>query len=264
MIKGFFVDCQLGGYEVLRSPRIRHITRRRDVLSQCEVDVPDATGEVRSSLQKKMPVKLKFGLRGGDTHEWKGWIRDISLITTDLIRVGCVGLEQALIDNKALLAMYDEPADVVGKRLLAMSGLPVASVDIPGDKFPNMVFSNCTIARGIRQLTETLERAYGHDMSKHAVWLGQAGLYWSPESEPGQVYVLETAENLISNDTNPQGMRRAVATVQPGLVANREVRIRDIRTGQNDVVRADEVTHLLNDDSVRTIVGYNCEEGWGR
>lgn len=265
MIQGLNVRCNVGPFQVLRSPRIELVTRRRDVVSTCEIDVPDQDGSVRPLLEKKQKVSIRFGHRGGSGlwHEWEGTVKDFTQTGADIIRVACVGLEQALIDTKITEAMHGEPADVAGKRLLAASGLPVADVSIPAETFPHMVFSGVSVARAIKQLSQTLEGSFGHDLSRHAVWLGKSGLYWSPESEPGAVYVVESACNLMTNSPNPNGMSRAVSTLLPGLSASMLVRIHDSRRGTNELVRAEEVTHSLSEGGNKTTIGYGCEQGWG-
>ena len=52
MIEGINIRCNVGGVEVLRSPRIVLTLRRRAVVSTCEVDIPDADGSVQVSLAK--------------------------------------------------------------------------------------------------------------------------------------------------------------------------------------------------------------------
>ncbi len=56
MIEGINIRCNVGGVEVLRSPRIVLTLRRRAVVSTCEVDIPDADGSVQVSLAKKQAV----------------------------------------------------------------------------------------------------------------------------------------------------------------------------------------------------------------
>lgn len=265
MIHGLNVRCNVGVFEVLRSPRIEPVTRRRDVVSTCRIDIPDESGDVRSRLEKKQKVEIRFGHRGegGLWQEWEGEIKDFTQVTGDLMRVSCVGREQALIDTRITLAMHGEPADVVGKRLLAASGLDVADVAIPSETFPHMVFSNATVARAIKQLSQTLERSFGHDLSKHAVWLGEAGLYWSADAEPGDIYVVETASNLMRNSPNPNGMSVAVCTLLPGRTASRQVHIHDQRHAIDGIFRAEEVIQTLSDNGNTTVIGYGCDQGWG-
>lgn len=271
MIHGLNIRCNVGIFEVLRSPRIELVTRRRDVVSTCEIDIPDESGDVRCQLEKKQKVQIRFGHRGSGAgehpgclwQEWEGEIKDFTQVTPDLMRVYCVGREQALIDTKITLAMHGEPADVVGKRLLSASGLAVADVAIPSEIFPHMVFSNVTVARAIKQLSQTLERSFGHDLSKHAVWLGESGLYWSADAEPGDIYVVETASNLMRNSPNPNGMSMAVCTLLPGLTASRQVHIHDQRHAIDDVFRAEEVIQLLSDNGNTTTIGYGIDSGWG-
>lgn len=99
-------------------------------------------------------------------------------------------------------------------------------------------------------------------MSKHAVWLGEDGLYWSDGDEPGDIPVIESAENLISHSPNPSGMSEAVATVIPGLTHSRIVRIRDSRRQFSELVRARDVVHALGEHDTTTI-RYGSDEGWG-
>lgn len=266
MIAGLNIRCNIGPFEVLRSPRIELCFRRRDVVSTCQIDVPDEWGDVRPLLAKKQKAVIRFGHRGESSlwQEWEGEVKDFTQVTADLMRVTCVGREQALIDTKITEAMHGEPADVVGRRLLERTGLPVADVAIPAETFPHMVFSGCTAARAIKQLSQSLERSFGHDLSKHAVWLGEAGLYWSAENEPGPVYVVESASNLMTNSPNPNGMSRLVSTLLPGLTASRLVHIHDARHGMDEIARAEEVTHLLSDtEGNTTTVGYGINQGWG-
>ena len=265
MIEGINIRCNVGPFEVLRSPRIVLSLYRRAVVSTCEVDMPDPDGAVQAGLAKKQAVRIRFGHRGegGTWQDWSGRVRDFQLAGPDVIRVRAVGLEQALIDAMVTEAVHGEPADVVARRLLASTGLSVADIRIPAETFPHIVFSNVTVARAVKQLASSLERSFGHDLSRHAVWLGEAGLYWSDGDEPGDVFVVETAANLISNSPNPGGMSMAVSTILPGLTHSRGVRIRDTRRGFSETVRAEEVVHTLGADGNTTTIGYGYNEGWG-
>ena len=265
MIEGINIRCNVGSIEVLRSPRIVLTLRRRAVVSTCEIDIPDADGSVQQSLAKKQDVRIRFGHRGegGTWHDWSGTIKDFTPSGSDTIRVVAVGKEQALIDTTVTEALHGEPSDVVARRLLSATGLPVAEINIPVETFPRMVFSNVTVARAIKQLTSSLERSWGHDLSKHAVWLGEAGLYWSDGNEPGDVFVIEAAANMITNNPNPAGMSYAISTVLPGLTHSRMVRIRDPRRDYSELVRAEEVIHILGADGNTTTIGYGANQGWG-
>ena len=139
----------------------------------------------------------------------------------------------------------------------------MAEISIPAETFPHIVFSRVTVARAIKQLAASLERSFGHDLSRHAVWLGEAGLYWSDGDEPGDVFVIETAANLITNSPNPAGMSVAVSTILPGLTHSRKVRIRDTRRDFSELVRAEEVIHALGADGNTTTIGYGYDGGWG-
>lgn len=271
MIQGLNIRCNIGPFQVLRSPMIKLSFRRRDVVSVCEIEVPDSDRKVQTVLAKKQPVQIRFGLRGsqGLWQEWEGTVKDFVQSGSDILKVSCVGPEQALIDTKITQAMSNEPADIAGKRILQATGLPVASVSIPSEVFPHLVFSNVSAARAIKQLSQSLERSFGHDLTKHAVWLGEAAgehpgrLYWSDQAEPGPVYVVETASNLLTHSPNPDGMSRITSTLLPGLTASRMIRIRDVSRDISGLFRAEEVTHILSEQSATTIIGYGCDQGWG-
>lgn len=265
MIEGLNIRCTVGSVEILRSPRIVLTLRRRAVVSVCEIDIPDADRSVQASLAQKQAVSVRFGHRGegGTWHEWRGTVRDFQPCGLDTVRVFAVGLEQSLIDTKVTAAMHGEPADVVARRLLAATGLPVAEIRVPAETFPHIVFSHVTVARAIKQLAASLERSWGHDLSRHAVWLGASGLYWSDADEPGDVFVVESAANLIRHTPNATGLSYAVSTLLPGLVHSRKIRIRDYRRQFSEVVRVQEVVHSLTTSGNTTLIGYGRDEGWG-
>ena len=263
MIEGFNLRCTVGGLEVLRSPRIVLALRRRAIVSRCELDIPDTDGSVQATLAKKQPVRIRFGHRGegGTWQDWSGTVSDFQMAGEDAVRVVAVGREQALLDARVTEAMHGEPADVVARRLLASTGLPVADIAIPSEVLPHIVFSGVTVAMAVKQLAWTLETSFGHDMSKHAVWLGESGLYWSDGDEPGDIPIIESAENLISHSPNPSGMSEVVATVIPGLTHSRIARIRDSRRQFSELVRAQEVIHSLSEHDTTTL-RYGSDEGW--
>ena len=161
-------------------------------------------------------------------------------------------------------SFYREPADVVARRLLARTGLAVGAVEVPGEVLPWQVFSGVSVARAIRQLSHSLERSFGHDMSRHALWLGASGLTWSAGDEPGDVYSVATAENLLSH-TPPEtadGVGVVVSVPLPGLTHSRLVHIRDTRRGVDATVRALTVAHTFQDSGNSTVISYGKDTGW--
>lgn len=264
MIEGLNIRCNIGRFLILRSPRIVLSSVRRSVVSTCEIDIPDPDGSIHLGLEKRQKAQIRFGFRGEENfwQEWEGTVKDFQAVK-DAMRVFCVGREQALIDTRITQAMHGEPADIVARRLMESTGLPVASIEIPSQTFPHIVFSNVTVARAIKQLSQTLERSFGADMSAHAIWLGEAGLYWSAGNEPGKTYVVETAQNLISCSPNPAGMSHVTSTLLPGLSASMQVRIRDKLRDYSELVRAEEVIHTLGVNGNTTTIGYGINSGWG-
>ncbi len=157
-------------------------------------------------------------------------------MSADAIVVNAIGLEKSPgYDNGSGNLSAKEPCEAVARRLLAASGLPVGEVDVPVDVLPWQVFSNVSVARAVKQLANTLERSFGHDMSRHALWLGEKGVSWSAGDEPGNVFAITTAENLLAN-TPPlteNGVGVAISSVLlPGLAhSSRLVHITDTRRG---------------------------------
>lgn len=265
MIEGINIRCNVGPFEVLRSPRLTLSFRRRAVVSRAEIDLPDPNGSIRAGLAVAQAVRVRFGHRGegGTWQEWSGTVKEIEQAGPDVVRVTALGLEKALLDTTVTLAMHGESSRAVASRLLSSTGLAVAGLDIPAATLPHIVFSGCTVARAIKQLAVTLERSFGHDLSRHAVWLGAAGLYWSDGAEPGDVYVVQSADNLLTHSPDPAGMSHVWATLLPGLTASRMVRIRDARRGFSALVMAQSVYHELGSGGNKTLIGYGKDEGWG-
>lgn len=265
MIEGINIRCTIGPFEVLRSPRIELTYRRRAVCSRAALDIPDTNGTVRANVVQGDAVRVRFGYRGENTlwHDWQGTVEGVEQAGPDTVRVAAVGREKALTTTMVTESFYGEPASVVARRLLERTGLPVAEVGIPPDVLPHQVFSGVSVARAIKQLECSLTRSFGHDLTRHAVWLGANGLRWSAGDEPGDVYLIESAANLLTH-TPPVaqgGMGSVSAVLLPGLTASRKVRIRDSRRAFAETVRAQEVTHLLGENT--TTVLYGADNGWG-
>jgi hypothetical protein len=272
VIEGLNVRCNVGSVEVLRTPYLELAYKRRAVLTRAVLEIPDPEGEVRAAVGVGQPMILRFGYRGGESlwHEWEGKIDKIDqpgldAENPDALTVRGVGLEKALSTTVVTESFYEETAQAVAVRLLARTGLPVGMVDIPGDMLPHQVFSGVPVARAIKQLENTLQRSLGHDLSKHAVWLGAAGLAWSPEDEPGPAYVVETAYNLVDHTPPPRegDMGSVVSVLMPGLRDGMRVRIRDKRRDINTLARAEEVIHVLQARGNSTTVLYGKTAGWG-
>lgn len=267
MIEGINIRCNVGPFEVLRSPHMQLLYRRRAVVSRASVHMQDADGQIRAGLAVGQTVRLRFGYRGagGLWHDWQGRVARITQAGQDTVAVEAVGLEQALLDTQVTESFYGEPAAVVARRLLQRTGLPVATVDIPDVVLPHQVFSRVSVARAVKQLDVTLARAFGHDLSRHALWLSEDGWRWSAEDEPGDTYLIESAANLLEHQPPEveSGMGRITAALLPGLTHSRKVRIRDARRRCSVTARAQEVLHDLSAGANITTVLYGADEGWG-
>ena len=243
MIEGLNIRCNVGPVEILRSPFLELVFRRCAVLSRATVHVPDPEGEVRSRLAVGQAVAVRWGYRGeaGMWQEWEGTVE---------------GIDQPRRDA--------DGADAVARRLLARTGLAVGAVEVPGEVLPWQVFSGVSVARAVKQLSHSLERSFGHDMSRHALWLGASGLTWSAGDEPGDVYSVATAENLIAHTPpqTPDGVGVVVSVPLPGLTHSRLVHIRDTRLGVDETVRALTVAHTFQGSGNSTVISYGKDTGW--
>lgn len=271
LIEGLNVRCNVGPAQILRSPLIELVFRRSAVVSRAKVAIPDPEGEVRARLAIGQPIALRFGYRGEANYwqEWQGTIENIGqpgadAEDADAIVVQAVGREKALATTTVKESFYREPASSVARRLLAATGLPVGNVDVQGDVLPYQVFSGVSVARAVKQLSVTLERSFGHDMSRHAVWLGASGLTWSAGDEPGLAYGIRTCETLIAHEPpqTPDGVGVVVSVLQPGLTHSRLVHITDARRGLDFTARALAVVHTLKDGGNSTTVTYGKDQGW--
>lgn len=133
MIEGLNVRCNVGPLEVLRSPFLELVFRRRAVVSRATITVPDPEGEARAVLATGQPVAVRWGYRGetGFWQEWEGTVEGIDQpradsSSADAVTVHAVGREKVLTTTDVTESFYREPADVVARRLLARTGLPWA------------------------------------------------------------------------------------------------------------------------------------------
>lgn len=271
MIQGLNLLCNVGPVELDRSPFLELAFRRRAAVSRAVVTIPDPFGTVRGALAVGQSVRIRFSYRGqpGMQTDWEGTIEAIDQPSAtaedeDAITVKAVGLEKKLTTTPVTESFYNEPAKDVARRLLERTGLPVASVDIPADILPYQIFSGVSVARCLRQIEATLTRHFGRDMTKHAVWLSQDGLHWSPDDEPGDTCTIATAENLLTHTPPVAEGGRGVVTAMllPGLTHSMKVHIRDSRRGVDATVRAEEVLHTFQARSNSTTVTYGKSEGW--
>ena len=143
-------------------------------------------------------------------------------------------------------------------------GLPWALWRFRGKCSPGRCFPACPWREPSSSFPISLERSFGHDMSRHALWLGASGLTWSAGDEPGDVYSVATAENLIAHTPpqTPDGVGVVVSVPLPGLTHSRLVHIRDTRRGVDETVRALTVAHTFQGSGNSTVISYGKDTGW--
>ena len=266
MISAVSIRCKVGNFEVLRSPKIIIESKRRQVLGRASIEVPDADGKLRASLKIKDKVQIILRYRGQDLEQtWQGTIESIKTSTDSLI-VQAVGLEKALMDTIITESFYNEPVNIVAKRLLERTGFNVASVDIGDYVLPHQVFSAIPVARAIKQLEQSITRSFSVDMTKHALWLdNNQKWHWKDGDETGNVFRIETAKNLLSHKpAQKEGEMGEITTVLlPSLSHSRLISIRDKVRDVALTVRVQEVVHECGGGGNRTRISYGKNEGWG-
>ncbi len=267
MIEGVSIRAKIGAYEVLRSPKIVIESKRRQIVGTASLEVPDPTGEIRNGLNLGDKVQIIMRYKGDNPLEqtWQGTIYSLQTEADNIIVIA-KGLEQVLLDTFITEAFYEEPANIVAKRILEKTGYSIKTVDFGEFGLPYQVFSRCTVAGAIKQLSQTISQSYQVDLSKHALWLDNNRQWnFSNGNEDGDIFIIETAKNLLSHrPPQKQGEMGELETVLlPSLTHSRIIKIRDSVRDIVQEVRAQEVTHKMEQGKNRTIIRYGKDEGWG-
>lgn len=263
-ITGVDIRVQVGTFEALRAPRAEVISRRRAVVTRAEVELPDPEGTLQAAITVGHDVTLAFGYRGGPMQQFTGTVDGIRQAGPDAVTVLAAGRELALTRTTLTESFHGEPVATVARRILERSGLPVAEVAIPDVTLPHIVFATVPLWRAVRQLAESIQRGHGHDLSRHALWLGADGLRWSAGDEPGPLYTVATGENLITHNpaTAPGALSEVETVLLAGLTHSMQFRLEDARRGVSGQFRAQEVRHMLTPSGNRTLIRYGADHGW--
>ena len=266
-IEGIAIREKVGAFEVLRSPKIIIESKRRQIVGKAVLEIPDPFGTVRPSLKTGQSVQIIMRYRGETNLEqtWQGTLFSVDTEGENLL-VTARGLEQTLLDNTLTEAFYEEPVNLVVRRILQKTGLGTAEIDMGDYTLPHMVFAGVTIAKAIKQLSQSVSRSFGKDLSKHALWL-DADNNWNFRNgeEQGTVFTVETAKNLISHrPPQREGEMGEIETVLlPGLTHSRLIKIRDSVRDIVKTVRVQEAEHRMVQGKNRTIIRYGKDQGWG-
>lgn len=267
MIEGISIRANVGAFEVLRSPKIVIESKRRQIVGTASLEVPDPTGEIRNGLNLGNKVQIIMRYKGDNPLEqtWQGTIYSLQTEADNIIIIA-KGLEQILLDTFITEAFFEEPANLVAKRILEKTGLPVGKIDMGEYILPYQVFSSCNLAMAIKQLSQTISQSCQADMSRHALWLDSNQMWnFSDGDEEGDIFIIETAKNLLNHrPPQKQGEIGELETVLlPSLTHSRIIKIRDSVRDIVQEVRAQEVTHQMEQGKNRTIIRYGKDEGWG-
>ncbi len=267
MIEGISVRAKVGKYEILRSPQITIESKRRQIVGKASLEIPDPTGEIRQGIQigQQVQIIMRYRCQNSLEQTWQGKVFSIKTSSDNLIVIA-QGLEQTLLDTFITEAFYNEPANLVAKRILQKTGLAVGTIEMGNYILPHQIFSNCNIAQAIKQLSQTISQSFHVDMTKHALWLDNKQTWqFMDGDENGNIFIIETAKNIISHKP-PQKeneMGEVETVLLPSLTHSQIIKIRDSVRDIIQTVQVQEVEHIMQLGKNRTIIRYGKNEGWG-
>lgn len=264
MIEGINIRCNVGPFEVLRSPRLTLAFRRRVVASRAEIDLPDPDGSIRAGLAAEQPVRVRFGHRGedGTWQDWSGTIRRSSRPD----RMSCASRRWG---GKRRCWIPPSPWPCTAK---APAPWPRACCRPPGWPW-----------RGLRFPPSPCRTSYfpavpwrGPSNSLPSRWSGASGMTFlgMPWARRGWS-ILVGRGRAGRRVCRPERGQPAHAQPRPGghelcvghAAAGADGEPHDPHprrpAGFSALVMAQSVYHELGSDGNKTMIGYGKDEGWG-
>lgn len=271
-IGGFNVRIKVGAFQILRSPRVIIESKRRAIMGRSIIEVPDPTGEIRQSLSTgdSVTIMMRYHCSENSTLLEQTWQGTLSTVAThsDILIITALGLEKSLMDTIITESFYNEPVNIVAKRLLENTGYSVSTIDIGDYVLPHQVFSAMTVSRAIKNLFMSMSRSFDVDMSSYALWLDSNAMWHledNDNTDESGIFCIETAQNMISHKPPESDgeMGECVCVLLPSLSHSRLIKIRDTVRQVVLTVRAQEVLHSMIGGVNRTSILYGKNEGWG-
>ncbi|WP_338669778.1 hypothetical protein [Pseudodesulfovibrio methanolicus] len=262
MIAGIRLHIEIGGNVIERCPRLEILSVRHRPLDTARVHVPDPEGEAGDLFTYGDPVRIEYGYRGGESAVWQGTLRALERVSRDQVCLTADSLALPLASAFITECYTDDSSLSIARHILGHAGLPLGRVDIPDEIIPRLPVSTLPIWQAVLQLLHSLQRAYGHDMRRTALWLGADGLNLGDFDEPGDVPVIATGENLIRHlpAHAKGGLHQVETALLPGLSHSRLFHLIDSRLFVDQELRVLHAKHSITPESVRTYIKYGMED----
>ncbi|SCY88249.1 hypothetical protein [Desulfoluna spongiiphila] len=258
VIAGIQLDIFLGEKRVTRCPECMVTASRRSVLTQASIAVPDPMGEVHQALDKGQSLSVRFGYRDRDPGVFTGTVTRWapSLKAKEHVVIHADGPERALLTTHLTESWFEEPANVLARRMLAASGLPVGHVDLPDTLIPRMSVNGSPVRGAIMGVMHSLESGFSQNLSRSYLRLENGALVLSDAPREGAVPVIATAGGIIRHKVRTEGPSEVETFLTPWMQPGMQFQLNDTRKGVQGLFMADAVTHVLRPRSVRTFLSY--------
>lgn len=261
-INGINLEITVGDLDVYRSPNWWMESLRGYPLGRAGITLPDPTGELYRTIEKGDQVTISVGYRDEASITWSGTVSHCQRgETVDQLEVRAVDQALPLTMTTLLQSWENETPEALVSWVIRQAGLPIGKIGETGMVLPRVSAANIPAWQLVQQVKISCREAFGLDMSRWALWLGEDGVNWGDFDEPGEVVSIATGENLITHE--PADWRSGMAMIETYLLAglrhSRRVRLQDDRRGIDAVHRALRVRHEGTPERVRTFVWYGVE-----
>lgn len=261
MISGIRLHIEIGDTIIERCPRLEIISTRHRPLDLAHIHIPDPTGEGENFFTYGDPVRIEYGYRGGMSAVWQGSLRSAHRVSRDQLCLTADSMALPLVSTHVTECYTDDFSQFMVKDIIKHAGLPIGRIDIPNEPLARLPIATLPIWQAVLQVLYTVRLAYGHDISRIALWLGAEGVNLGDFDAPGDVPVIATGENLIRHltATKKNGLHTVETVLLPGLSHSRIFHLIDSRLGVDQELRALHVKHAITPKSVRTFIEYGRE-----
>jgi hypothetical protein len=263
-VNGLNLEINVGDLEVFRAPHWWIESLRHFPLGRAGITLPDPKGDLYQVVKTGDPVSISVGYRDQAQALWTGTVTArYPGATCDQLEIRAADASLALAETKILQAWENETPEALIAWVIRQTGLPVGSIMETGMVLPRVSAANVPAWQLIRQIKASCSSAFGLDMTKWALWLGESGVNWGDFDEPGDTVEIATGANLI--DHEPCDWRSGMGLIEtfllPELSHSRLVRLKDDKRRIDAVYRALRVRHEGTPDRIRTFIWYGVEHG---
>ena len=263
MIDGLGINIRIGDFEVIRTPGVRIESERHSALTRMGIVLPDADRMLFKSISKGDAVEISMGYRDEEPALWSGTVSHLKPGNTkDQIHVAVVGPELPLVKTKVIQSWENESPEAIIKWAIGQAGLQVGQIDSPGCVFPRFSAANITIWDLSALCERTCQNSFNIDMSRWALWVDNDGkVNWGDFDAAGDIHVIETGAGLIRHTPSDALNNHSVIEtfLKPGLRHSMTFKLNDSIRGVSGSYRALRVLHKMQNNRIRTFIGYGTE-----